>query len=376
MKVAIVTPVFPPYGGGMGVIAYHHARILTAAGYAVTVYTPDYGRNRPAYPGLSIEYLPPTARYGNAAWLPQIARLGNFPLVHFHAPFFGAARGIVEWRRRGNGRLLVHYHMDLEAPGLRGLAFAWWRNSVLPRLLTVADAVAVPTFDYAWQSALAPQMQRHLEKYFELPNGVDATRFTPGPKMVPLLERYQLTGKRIVLFVGGLDAAHYFKGVPVLLEALRYLAEDVRAIIVGSGALVPGLRKLADRLQVSGRAFFAGAASDQELPAFYRSADVTVLPSLTRSEAFGIVLLEGMACGKPVVASALPGVRTVVVDGATGYLAQPGDAGDLASKLRALLDDPAKAAAFGEAGRKRVLERYDWTVVGKQLVAQYRKLMQ
>ncbi|MDD5110193.1 MAG: glycosyltransferase family 4 protein [Patescibacteria group bacterium] len=374
MKVAIVTPVFPPYGGGMGVIAYHHARILTAAGFTVSVFTPDYGRSRPAYPGLSIEYLPPTVRYGNAAWLPQLARLGSFPVVHFHAPFLGAARAIVEWRRHGHGRLLVHYHMDLEAPGLRGLAFSWWRSSVLPRLISAADAVAVPTFDYAWQSALTPYLRGQVEKFFELPNGVDATRFTPGRKSAALLEHFQLTGKRIVLFVGGLDAAHYFKGVPVLLEALSQLPQDVGVLIVGSGALVPGLKKLAVRLQVAERAVFAGAISDDELPAYYRSAEVVVLPSLTRSEAFGIVLLEGMACGKPAVASALPGVRTVVADGVTGYLAQPGDAGDLSGKLRALLDDPAKAAAFGEAGRQRVLERYDWAVVGKQLVDRYRKL--
>jgi len=121
---------------------------------------------------------------------------------------------------------------------------------------------------------------------------------------------------------------------------------------------------------------FCGRVSDAELPAHYALSDLVVLPSTTMGEAFGVVLLEGMACGKPVVASNLPGVRTVVQDGEDGLLARAGDAEDLAAKLALLLEDPARCRAMGARGRAKVEARYAWPRIIEQLVGVYERVLE
>lgn len=374
MKVAIVTPVFPPYGGGIGNVAQTHALILSGCGYDVTVFTPDYGRARLAPEKYVLQYVRPLAHFGNAAYLPGLSRhLHGFSLVHFHYPFIGAVRPVVSWRRRNRGRLLLHYHMDLLAVGWKGRVFNFFQHRALPKLIRVADRAAVLSFDYARHGDLKPWVERDPAKFIELPNCVEARRFTPGKKPAEWVARYGLAGKRVVVFVGGLDAAHAFKGVDVLLQAIAVLPADVSCVMVGGGARRREFERLAFTLGIGQRVIFSGAVPAADLPDYYRLADVVVLPSVSRSEAFGLALLEAMSCGRPVVATNLPGVRTVVNDGVNGFLAIPGDANDLAEKISTVLD--GLGAAFGEAGRARALTYYDWPVVAGQLLALYQEMV-
>jgi len=108
---------------------------------------------------------------------------------------------------------------------------------------------------------------------------------------------------------------------------------------------------------------------------YYRLAQVTVLPSVTMGEAFGLVLLESMACGTPVIASNLPGVRSVVRDGVDGFLVAPGDAEELGRKMRVLLDDSSQRRAMGKAGRDKVVERYSWEHIGARLAVIYEQML-
>lgn len=374
MKIAIVTPVFPPYGGGMGVVAYHHARILAAAGHAVTVVTPVAGEQPRREAEFTVHAVPPLLRWGNAAVLLRWPDgLKDIDAVHLHYPFIGGVHPVLA-QTAPAVKLIVHYHMDLVAPGWRGAMFVAYQRITLPRVIQRADRVIVVTRDYAETSALSPWLNRWPKKFVAIPNGVDAKRFTPGPRPEALARRLGVASRRVVLLVGGLDAAHYFKGVDVLIAALAMLPADVSGVIVGSGSGLARLQRVAKRRGVSERIIFAGFVPAEELPAHYRLADVVVLPSVTRSEAFGIALLEGMACARATVASDLPGVRTVVEDGVTGFLARPGDARDVADKLGAVLRDPARAAALGATGRQRVETFYDWPVVGRALNALYGEL--
>lgn len=374
MKVAILTPVFPPYGGGMGVVAYHHAKILAQAGFAVTVVTPDFHRPPLRATEFTLVEVATALRLGNAAVLRGAASLlDGFDLLALHHPFVGFARSIL--RRRTGQRLVVHYHMDLLAPGWRGLVLRTWQRRVLPMLMDAASHVTVLSYDYAREGLLGPWLKRQPAKFSELPNGVDVARFSPGSKEPALVERLGLEARRVVVFVGSMDAAHYFKGVAVLLAALARLPDDVVAVLVGSGNLLSRYQALAGRLGLAARARFVGSVPADELPWYYRCADVVVLPSVTRSEAFGLVLLEAMACGKPTVASALPGVRTVVADGVTGLLSHPGNAQDLAAKISFLLEEPQCAAAYGQAGRQRAVTQYAWPEIGKRVAELYQTLL-
>ena len=112
---------------------------------------------------------------------------------------------------------------------------------------------------------------------------------------------------------------------------------------------------------------FLGKISDEELPRIYQQADLLVLPSINKNEAFGLVLLEAMACGVPVIASDLPGVRTVFEDGRQGLLCKPGDVSDLKNKIEEILADEEKRKIMGKEARILALEKYSWKKIGRKL---------
>ncbi|HSD12261.1 MAG TPA: glycosyltransferase family 4 protein, partial [Patescibacteria group bacterium] len=334
--IAIVTPTFPPYRGGMGVIAALDARQLAALGFDVHVFTPAAdGREDKGLP-FTMHRLRPLVRYGNAAFVPGVAALAGATIL-LHYPFFGGAEPLAAAKRySGKGKLIVTYHMDVVGTGPLAAAFKIHTRWLMPRILRAADRVLVTSRDYAEHGNLAAFAPDAAPKIREMPPAVDVARFAPGPKSEELLRRHGLAGSdRIVTFVGGLDKAHYFKGIPVLLRALssKDLA-GVKAVIVGGGDLRPGFENEAKALGIAARVVFAGPVSDAELPEYHRLGDVFAFPSVDRSEAFGIAALEAAASGVPVVASDLPGVRTVVVDGDTGWLVEPGDVDDLADRIR------------------------------------------
>nr|MBC7245835.1 glycosyltransferase family 4 protein [Chloroflexota bacterium] len=173
-----------------------------------------------------------------------------------------------------------------------------------------------------------------------------------------------------------MDRAHFFKGMTVLLQSLIYVCNrHVRLLVVGEGNLRPAYQQRALRLGLDEQVIFCSQVSDTELPAHYALCDVLVLPSTTMGEAFGLVLLEAMACGKPVIASNLPGVRSVVSNGEDGLLVQPGDAHELAEKISMLLDDPRRRQEMGERGRAKVVEKYAWPKIIPRLVRVYEEVL-
>ncbi|MCD6358090.1 MAG: glycosyltransferase family 4 protein [Thermoproteales archaeon] len=163
----------------------------------------------------------------------------------------------------------------------------------------------------------------------------------------------------------------YRKGLTVLLKALSLLKDlDLTLVVVGEGPLRPSAEALARRLAIEDRVMFLGSINEWELPGVYRSADVVAVPSLY-GEAFGIVALEAMATGRPVVASRVGGLSELVIGGETGVLVPPGDPEALAEALRTLYEDEELRAQMGRRGRARILELYDWRVVIRHLEEVY-----
>jgi len=164
---------------------------------------------------------------------------------------------------------------------------------------------------------------------------------------------------RMLLTVGRLIASEPGKGVELVIKALPEVMKavpDVFYVVVGEGDLQPRLEELARENAVRDRVIFAGAARLEQLKAYYSRADVYVMPSL--QEGFGIVFLEAMAFGKPVIASEHGGAPEIVQDGVTGFLVKPGDLEALTAHLIQLLQDPALRARMGAAGRQRVGENF------------------
>jgi glycosyltransferase involved in cell wall biosynthesis len=378
MRIAHVTATFPPHYSGTGMVCYYNALGLALLGHKVTVFTADYPPCQPVYPPeITVQRLRPWFRLGNAPFLPGLLHLEGFDLIHLHYPFyFGAELIFYQAVRRGQPYVLT-YHQDVLFPGLLRFAERLHDNLLGNRILKRAAKVLATSWDYARASRLQGLLRTKPEAVGELPNGVDTERFHPTIDAEALRAQYGLGGnERVILFVGALDRAHFFKGMAVLLQSLAHVRDRrARLLIVGDGNLRTAYQRHASLLGLGERVIFCGRVSDAALPAHYALCDLLVLPSTTMGEAFGLVLLEAMACSKPVIASNLPGVRSVVSDGQDGLLVQPGNVHDLAEKISMLLDHPQRRQEMGARGRAKVEEKYAWPVIIPQLVRVYEEVL-
>ncbi|MBI4133776.1 glycosyltransferase family 4 protein [Candidatus Uhrbacteria bacterium] len=376
MKIAIVTPVLGS-AGGMGHVVEEHATRLAARGHEVTVFVPTR-QTASTPPAFRVQEVKPRLRYNHGAWVPDLARMvGEFPFVHLHYPFLGGTGSVLKWRRATRtGKLVVTYHMDLIGRGILRPLFRAYQKRTLPGVARTADRLTVSSFDYAEHGDANVFLSRYREKVVELPFGVDTDRFAPREADAALLRELGIgEDESVILFVGRLDRAHYFKGIAVLLRACAELAKEaarIRLVLVGSGDRLKHYKGRAARLKLGTGVIFAPGVSDQALARYYSIADVLVLPSTDRSEALGLVLLEAQASGVPVIASDLPGVRTALEDQTTGFLVTPRDVEMLWKALAWILTHPEEHEAMRRAARARIEAQYRWDPIIDRLEGIYR----
>ena len=207
-----------------------------------------------------------------------------------------------------------------------------------------------------------------------VPCGVDVERFRPIDSDQAKRD-LGLQGSKVVLYVGRIEP---LKGIDILLKAVAQLEqpESVKTLIVGGDSGSDGemerLKTLAGELSISSQVSFLGRVEQQELPAYYSAADVCVVPSYY--ESFGLVALESMACGTPVVASRVGGLPTIVKDGVTGYLVPWRCPEPFADRLEVLLSSPVINRSMGEAARIRALTM-GWSAVADSLLSLYGSLL-
>lgn len=280
-------------------------------------------------------------------------------IVHLHWPHPTA---LLAYLASGHaGRLVVTYHSDVVRQRVLGGLF----RPVLRRALERADAVIVASPNYVESS---PVLQRFKSKCGVIPFGVPLAEFD----RVDPLEVSKIRGRfgpRVVLGVGRLI---YYKGFEHLVRAMKEV--DGHLLVIGCGPLRGALEREAERAGVAGRVTFLGHV--ENVVPYYHAADVFALPSVARSEAFGIVQLEAMACRRPVVNTRLDsGVPYVSVDGVTGLTVPPADSGALASALNKLLGDPALRTRYGRAARLRVESEFDLETMGRRTLRLYEEVM-
>lgn len=381
MKIAHIVCTYPPYTGGMGNVAFEMASGLVSLGHEVEVFTPDYGFIEEDKNEILEERkdfanrLKTPFKYGNAAYLPNLKKeLDNFDIIHLHYPFFGTAGIVRKWKERNPyKKLFITYHMDNRGDGLKGFIFKINAKFWLEKILKVADKIQVSSFDYLKSSDAGKYFPTYQEKFFELALGVDINKFQIRKKPEFLFEKYNLDkNKATILFVGGMDIAHYFKGIPVLLKSLLLLKNnnfDFQAVLIGDGELKESFELTARAYGLEKNICFVGKVSNEKLASYYNMADLLVLPSINKSEAFGLVLLEAMASGVPVIASDLAGVRTVASDG--GFLFKINDYKELAEKIFDYfsLDN----GELKNRVRQIVEDKYSWEKIIKKLDEEYKK---
>ena len=282
----------------------------------------------------------------------------QYDVLHVHWPLPTALFGLVA-RRRTGARLIASFHgaellLARRFPGLQ---------AVLRLMARRCDAL---TANSAFTARLVQEMTGREAVVIPYGATVEVHDTAAVPKPAEKQPR--------LLFVGRLIER---KGVPYLIEALAELRRELPATldIVGTGSQQPALERLAADLGVSDAIRFLGRVDDRELAALYTACDAFVLPSIVDrhgdTEGLGVVLLEAMSYGRPVVATDVGGIPDIVRHEQTGLLVPQKDARALAEALRRLLTDPDLAERLGTAGRAYVQTNFSWPSIVDRVVALY-----
>ncbi|UCE38188.1 MAG: glycosyltransferase family 4 protein [Thermoplasmata archaeon] len=369
MKIAQVAPYFYPHIGGVESHVLTLSERLVKNGHDVTVYTSNFEnlKEEDYFGGIKIIRAKQIASIFATPITPKLKKIlaqKDHDVVHAHTPPPLTAYYAAKAAKRSKFPFVVTYHCDLELPKLIGkIATAIYQRTMSRYTFKRADRIIVHTKTYGATS-------RTLWKFDEtvIPSAVNPDRFSRDLDFSKIEKRHGLAKKRVVLFVGRL-VAH--KGLDYLIDSARFTPKDVRYIIVGSGPYLDKLRKRARSRRVEKKVIFTGRVPFDDIPRYFAACDVFVLPSISRLEAFGLVILEAMASSKPVIVSNIPGVTELVNEGEEGLHTEPMNAEDLAKKINLLLLDENLRKRMGESGRRKVEREFAWDKVVKQIEEVY-----
>jgi glycosyltransferase involved in cell wall biosynthesis len=277
-------------------------------------------------------------------------------IVHLHYPYPWGE--LASYFFGHSVKTVLTFHSDIVRQKYLRLLY----SPLMQRVLERVDTIIATSPDYI---ATSPVLARWQKKCVVVPLGIDPSPYSNSPLdplySTSLREWSRQDGDRqyegVILFVGHL---RYYKGLNYLLQALHELP-GTRLIVVGRGPMDREWKNLARELGVERRVDFVGEIANADLPSYYTACDVFVLPSSERSEAFGVVQLEAMAAGKPVVSCDVgTGVGWVNQNEVTGLVVPPRDPAALANAIKRILSDKELAERMGIAGRERV--RAEFTI--------------
>ncbi|CAN5213260.1 glycosyltransferase family 4 protein [soil metagenome] len=326
--IHVWAPAFRPFGGGISAFSRELAKALSGLGHRLSLFgrddlDQDWGASRLRGAGghpLWARKVTFSFQLLGMAWRERPA-----VIISTHVNFAPVA--LVAKLLFGTRYVVVAHGIDVH-PGLSRM-----------RILALRRADAVWAVS-RWTRERALQLGVQPGVIQVVGNTVDENRFDLGDTEAELAAQYGVApGDRVLLTVARLDAAEQYKGCDTVLRALPALKQRVaglRYLIVGTGSDQPRIERLAADLDVGDCVVFCGFVDDEALPRHYRLADVFVMPS--KGEGFGIVFLEAMACGTPVVGGNRDGTRDALADGALGRLVDPDDAPALAEALQSVLD--------------------------------------
>ena len=371
MKIALVSPYDFAYPGGVvnHISALEHH--FTKMGHQVKVIAPasktipsfgdrfiPIGKPRPIPASGSICRVTISLRL--ASRIKEVLAQEKFDIIHLHEPFMPMLCSAV--LRFSDTANIGTFHACHGSPGYN---FGWPISRLMlkrrRRKLDGKIAVSKPAMDFA---------SKYVPGYYNIiPNGIDLEHFSPD---VSPIERY-CDGKINILFVGRLEKR---KGLPHLLKAYQRVKQEVsncRLIAVGPGTRLR--KKYEKQVRRSGLedVVFAGYVSYDELPRYYKTAQVFCSPATGR-ESFGIVLLEAMAVGKPVVASNIEGYASVITHGVDGLLVSPKDEEGLAQALISLMTNESYQQRMGASGILKAKE-YSWEHISQRVLSYYTRVL-
>lgn len=288
----------------------------------------------------------------------------NMDIIQFHMPFpLGDLACLLSGYK---GKVAAYWHSDV----VKQKKWMIFYRPVMEAFLRRADVIFVGARGVAEGSKyLGP----YLNKCHVVPFAVSESILRDGREYIDAYGCSRNNDGLQILFVGRLV---YYKGISVLIDAVKRLPASVKLTVVGDGVLEEEMKQKCRELEIQDRVLFLGKVSDEQLKQCYRQADVFVLPSTQRSEAFGLVQLEAMAYGLPVVNTNLKsGVPEVSIHGETGLTVPPEDPVQLAEALKWMEEHPQERTEMGKRARKRVETHYSEKALFSGLIKEYEELL-
>jgi glycosyltransferase involved in cell wall biosynthesis len=340
--------------GGVENYAYNLSTELVKLGHEVTVVCANEPKVKPKemMEGIKVKrvnYIGKIANTNITLKLPLELFREDFDLVHTHIP--------TPWSADWSAIVCI----------ASSIAKCYNRTS-LKLVLKRANRIIITQPGYLESS---PYLKKYKHKIEVIPNGVDAGKFKPI--------KVDKSANNLLFFLSLLDEFHRYKGLNYLLRALKIVKKeihDVKLIIGGEGELMSEYQHMANSVCLNGDVEFHGFIPDENIVEYYNKCNAFVLPSAsTTQEGFGIVLLEALACGTPVISTEIVGVAEDVKKNNAGVIVPPKDSKALADAIIYILKNEDLAKKMGENGRRLVEERYTWKGVAEQTEDVYEDLL-
>jgi len=317
------------------------------------------------YQGIRIRRLLTVVKIANTNITPRLLfelQSDHYDVIHTHIPTPWSADCSSLVARIKKVPLIVTYHNDIGGKGIYHPIASIYNRTLLHFVLKQAKTIIVTNSNF-----ISPYLLPYRNKVTIIPNSVDIKVFRPVPG--------RMEGD--IFFLGVLDGYHQYKGLEILFVAIALVRREIpgiKLVVGGSGPMKEYYTGLCRSIGIYENVDFVGYIPDNNLPDYYNRCKMVALPSIDPTrEGFGIVLLEAMACGRPVIATDLTGVAEDIRICGAGIVIEPGDAVALAKAIKTILNDPAFADRMGLAGRKLVEKKYGSDIVAGQVEQVYRE---
>lgn len=395
MKIGYFTTAFPfknplngkitkPYiGGGVGEVVYNLAIQLAQKGHEVFIFTSSYLDSEDSiedYGNIKIFRYKNNYTIGqklaisiNSIYKPIISNI-TLDIVHVHLgnlplPLTGYLYSKVKKKP-----LVITYHADWVGGfggAVRRIGVFIFNKYLGNILLSNADLIFALSKNQIESSKL---LSKYHSKTMVVPNAINLDEFNDSIPKEKAREKLNIPdNKKVILFVGSLNP---IKSPHILLESMRIIIKEIPTaylIILGDGSCRYKLESICHKFDLTTHVQFSGFIADSYTKnLYYRSADIFVLPS--KSESFGIVLLEASACGLPLIVSDLKSLQTIVKNGKNGFFSKYGDSNDFANKILCLLNNNSLRERMSE-NSKEMSTRFSWIHIAEKTESAYKNLL-
>ena len=353
--------------GGVESYVRDLSKELAGMGHEVRVVCADTPKDNEVDGRIGVKVLRPIGKIANTnitPTLPLTLLKEDFDILHTHLPTPWSADWSALASRLKKRPLVLTYHNDIVGKGTANYVARLYNKTALKLLLGSADRIIVTRGSY-----MSPLLEGRMEKIAVIPLGIDVTAFRPRER----------PWQGDIFFLSVLDEYHKYKGLEHLLRALKILKKkmpDVKLVVGGSGCLLDYYRSLTESLGLMKNVRFMGFVPAERLLDYYNGCRLFVLPSTDPTrEGFGIVPLEAMACGKPVVTTDIAGMATEIEMSESGLVVSRENEAELAEAMFCILENENLAKKMGISGRRLVEGKYSWGRIAKDIEKIYRGLV-